>query len=424
MESWKNSSNTRELSTKFTVLYGSNDHCQVVRYTEAIAFFLKQFGSRSFALVSVPGRTELIGNHTDHQGGCVLAASITLDMLAVVSPNNAGNVRIFSDSYGPMELECSDLIRREGERNTSLALVRGVLAGLKEKGYFVGGFYAYITSNIPIGSGLSSSAAFEVLIGTICSYLYNANSIPAITLAQIGKYAENKYFGKPCGLMDQMASAVGGITHMNFFKPDDPKVKRIANGFNGYTLGIINAGGNHADFTSEYAAIIRDMQMVANYLGLPVLGKLSSRQFYQILPDLRGRISDRALLRAMHFFEENTRVPLQALALCKEDMLQYIYYMNASGGSSLTMLQNVYPISNAKERSVLLALSLAAQWLRDKGAWRVHGGGFVGTVQVLVPAKSFNLFRKKMIKVFGKGSCYPISIRPIGAQVILMEDRK
>jgi galactokinase len=408
----------------FIYLYQEEPEKQKTRYCAEIDRFVALFGpNRDLFLFSAPGRSELSGNHTDHQHGRVLAATVTLDTIAVVSPRPDTLVRIHSQGFHPFSSDLADLNKIEAEIGTSAALVRGIAADLTRLGYAICGFDACITSSIPAGSGLSSSAAFETLIGTIWNHLCNQARIPPLQIAQTGWFAENVYFGKPCGLMDQTASAVGNIVTMDFADPDRPFVEQINCNFSvmGYTLYVVDAGRSHADLTDEYAAIPREMGEVAAYFGKKVLRDVDPQLFQVSLPALREKVSDRAILRAMHFFAENQRVGLQTDALRQQDITEYLILMQASGDSSAMKLQNIYPLDNILDRSIPLALAICRQHLVGRGAWRVHGGGFAGTVQALVPNDLTCRFESAIEAVFGQGSCIRLVVRPAGG-VILKAD--
>lgn len=400
-------------------LYPDTVAAEKARYMDVAARFSAAFGESAFAFLSAPGRTELLGNHTDHQRGRVLAASVSMDMLAVAAKNELGRMRMLSEGYdGMMEVALDMLNPRPEEKNTTAALMRGVAAGVKRAGYEIGGVDLYVASNVPRGSGLSSSAAIEVLIGTAFNALYNGMGIPPVKIAQIGQYAENEYFMKPCGLMDQMACSVGGVVAIDFLNRDHPDVERMPYHMEGYTICIVDAGGSHAHLTEEYASIPEEMRMVARALGHDVLGEVKPADFFAAIPALRLQVCDRAILRAIHFFEENERVLLQKAALLSGDKERYRVLMQQSGYSSFTQLQNIYPSNSTKERSVALALSLSHRLLEGRGAWRVHGGGMAGTIQALVPDSFLAAYRDKMEAVFGGGCCYALSVRPVGGWAI------
>jgi galactokinase len=411
-----------ELDAELAPLYpGETDFRD--RYLLVLDAFSRCFPAESpAALVSAPGRTELGGNHTDHQRGRVLAAAVSLDMVAAVSPNGEGRVRVFSEGMPKVDIGLDDLLPKKEEEGTSAALVRGVAAGIAKHGGTIGGFDAAMVSSIPVGAGLSSSAAYEILIGTIFNELYNGGALLPVQLASIGHTAENVYFNKPCGMMDQTACAVGGVVAIDFRDPKQPEIERIACDFNarGYRLFITNAGGSHADLTDEYAAIPREMRAVASALGAQELRSAAEEEFYRKLPALRRQVGDRAVLRAMHFFDENRRAKQEADALRAGDLQTFAALMRESGASSELMLQNIWPGDQGQERSVALALGLSARLLAGKGgAWRVHGGGFAGTIQALVPESAAGEYMETMNRLMNSAAaCRGVGIRPVGGYAI------
>jgi galactokinase len=348
---------------------------------------------------SAPGRVEIGGNHTDHQHGCVLAAAIDLEAACSAVPNGTDTVHIENRQFGPESVDLSDLTVREEEKGTSASLVRGVAAWFKERGFVVGGFDAEVSSSIPVGAGLSSSAAYEVLIGNVFKGLFGADVSP-LDLALAGKYAENVYFGKPCGLMDQAASSFGGLSMIDFCDPLNTLVKPIDADISGYSLCIVEIGDSHADLTHEYAAIPEEMKTIANHFGKAYLREVPPDSFYAELGNLR-HLSGRAILRAIHFFGDNERVIKQAAALEKGDIPEFLELVNESGRSSLAYLQNVFNSSNPHEQGLTLALALSERMLAGKGAWRVHGGGFAGNEQRLW-RKQLPLFERKERRRKGK----------------------
>ena len=378
--------------------------------------FLEAFGSVPARYFSAPGRTEISGNHTDHQRGCVLAAAVDLHTRAAVKPNGTECIRIQSKGYPLTEVMLTELAPVEAEKNTTAALVRGVAARFAQLGCKVGGFDAYVESSVLPGSGLSSSAAFEVLVGTVINHLFFDGQATQPEVAQIGKYAENVFFGKPSGLMDQMASAVGGMVHIDFKDKENPVITPVDFDFakTGYALCIIDSGADHADLTGEYAAIPNEMQAVCRRFGKEVLREVSEEEFYVNLPALRETCGDRAVLRCIHIFEENRRVAKQMDALQKGDFETFLQLMKESGRSSWVYLQNVLTTGATENQAVAVALALCEKYLQGRGAYRVHGGGFAGTVQAFVPADLVEDFRKKMEKALGKGACHILSVRPQG----------
>ena len=368
------------------------------------------------ALFSSPGRTELGGNHTDHQHGCVLAASVNMDMLAVAAPNGTALVRIHSEGYPVLTVDLSSLSPAEDERETSAALVRGVAARMAELGQVPAGFDAYVCSSVPAGSGLSSSAAYEVLVGTIFNVLFCNQVFTPVQVAQIGQYAENVFFGKPCGLMDETASAVGGVVSIDFQDPAAPVVRKVNFDFSatGHTLCIINSGADHADLTDAYAAITSEMKSVAACFGKAVLRDVDEAAFRATIPELRKALGDRAVLRAIHFFAENRRAVQEAQALERGDFAAFLALVRASGLSSSLYLQNTFAPSDPRQQAIPLVLWTAEEVLQGTGAVRVHGGGFAGTVQAFVPNDRLPDFLTAMERLLGPGMCHMLSIRPEG----------
>ena len=368
------------------------------------------------ALFSSPGRTELGGNHTDHQHGCVLAASVNMDMLAVAAPNGTALVRIHSEGYPVLTVDLSSLSPAEDERETSAALVRGVAARMAELGQVPAGFDAYVCSSVPAGSGLSSSAAYEVLVGTIFNVLFCNQVFTPVQVAQIGQYAENVFFGKPCGLMDETASAVGGVVSIDFQDPAAPAVRKVNFDFSatGHTLCIINSGADHADLTDAYAAITSEMKSVAACFGKAVLRDVDEAAFRATIPELRKALGDRAVLRAIHFFAENRRAVQEAQALERGDFAAFLALVRASGLSSSLYLQNTFAPSDPRQQAIPLVLWAAEEVLQGTGAVRVHGGGFAGTVQAFVPNDRLPDFLAAMERLLGPGMCHMLSIRPEG----------
>ena len=369
-------------------------------------------------MISAPGRTEIGGNHTDHNRGRVLAAAVNLDTLSAVSARDDMEVHIYSDGYAPLVMDLTELDVVEAEKGTTASLVRGVAARMKELGYRIGGFNAAVTSSVASGSGLSSSAAFEVMVCAILDEIYNGFSIGFIDRAKISQYAENVYFGKPSGLLDQMASSAGGLVTVDF-RNDDPEVRAMSFDFAryGYSLVVVATGGSHADLTDDYAAIPAEMKQVAAQLGEEYLRRVRPEEFYQALPTLRGKVSDRALMRAMHFFEEDERVVRQVAALDRNDLFAFMWEIICSGRSSYMYLQNVY--ARTDDQSLALALAMAEHMLMDKdGAWRIHGGGFAGTTLNFVPASQLDKFIETMEAAFGQKCCHVLDIRPEGPAVL------
>lgn len=365
---------------------------------------------------SAPGRTEISGNHTDHQHGCVLAAAVNLVTVAEVTLNHSDLIRVQSEGYPVVEVELNDLSVHEEEQNTTAALIRGVVAAFSQRGAVLQGFDARVRSSVLPGSGLSSSAAFEVLIGTICNELFFDKKLSAVEIAQMGQYAENVYFGKPCGLMDQTASSVGGMVFIDFENPDSPVVERIDFDFAaaGHALCIIDSGADHTDLTEEYAAIPGELKNVCKFFGKEVLRDIPEADFFAALPELRHRVPDRAILRAIHFYQENSRVQRQAQALQDGDFDTFLRLVSESGRSSWMYLQNITPTGATEHQDVAVTLALCDTLLQGHGAFRVHGGGFAGTVQAFVPLEMLDSFKEEIERVLGKGKCHVLSIRPEG----------
>ena len=365
---------------------------------------------------SAPGRTEIGGNHTDHQHGCVLAAAVNLETLADVSLNESDTIWVQSEGYPAFGVDLTDLNIREEEKNTTAALVRGVAAAFAQRGAKLQGFDMVVTSTVLPGSGLSSSAAFEVLVGTILNELFFDRKLSAIEIAQIGQYAENVYFGKPCGLMDQMASSVGGMVYIDFADSENPIVEKIDFDFQkeGYDLCIIDSGADHADLTDEYAAITRELKKLCAFFGKDYLRQIPETDFMVALPKLRETVSDRAILRAMHVYRENERVAAQCNALKTNDINSFLRLVTESGHSSWMYMQNINPAGAVQKQPVAFALALCDSLLRGKGADRVHGGGFAGTVQAFVPHHMLDGFKEAVEACLGKGFCHVLNVRPYG----------
>ncbi len=380
------------------------------------AGFAAAFGGEPVRYFSAPGRTEIGGNHTDHQRGRVLAAAVNLDTVAAVRENGTDTIRILSKGYPRCEVDIKELTPKAEEINTTPALIRGVAARFAQLGCVVKGFDAYCESTVLPGSGLSSSAAYEVLIGTIINHLFfGAKATPA-EVAQIGQYAENVFFGKPCGLMDQTASAVGNLVAIDFSCKDSPEIKPVAFDFAacGHALCIIDTRASHADLTDEYAAIPNELKAVSAHFGKDVLTQIDEADFFVAIPQLREKCGDRAVLRAVHFYQENARVPKQVEALERGDFDTFLKLVRQSGNSSYMYLQNVIPAGCKEHQDVALALAMCEHFLQGKGAYRVHGGGFAGTVQAFVPVEILDIFRRGIDSVLGEGACHVLSIRPQG----------
>lgn len=390
---------------------------QLKRYENAERAFAETFGvSVEPMIFSASGRTEIGGNHTDHNRGKVLAAAVGLDVIAYVIPTRENVISVKSEGYPRDDVKLDVLEPVEAELNSSAALIRGVAAGFVKDGLKIGGFEAYTTSNVLKGSGISSSAAFEVLIGTILSHLYNDGQVSAVKIAQIAQYAENKFFGKPSGLMDQMASSVGGFITIDFKDTENPIIESIGYDFasSGYSLCIVDTKGNHADLTPEYASIPLEMKSVAEYFGKKELRDIEKAQVMENAADIRAKLGDRAFLRAMHFFDENVRVEREAAALKAGNINEFFKIVNESGNSSYKYLQNIYAPKNPSEQGLSVGLYAAENVLEGRGACRVHGGGFAGTIQAFVPNDKLEAFTSTMENIFGQGSCHKLFIRPCG----------
>ena len=404
----------------FSMLYGDVSAARA-RYLRACESFEGIFSEKeNIRLFSAPGRTEVGGNHTDHQHGCVLAGGVNLDVIAVTAPNNDGKVRIKSEGYDMDVIDITDLEKNTAEYGRASALIRGVLSRFKELGADISGFNAYTTSNVLKGSGLSSSAAFEVLVGNIVNGMFFNNKADEITIAKIGQYAEREYFGKPCGLLDQMASSLGGFTYADFFNPAEPITEKINLDIHsfGYTLCVVDTGGNHANLTQDYADITIECKEISNKLGVDFLRDADQNRFYNSIAELRRACGDRAVLRAFHFFNENDRVEKQKAALKAGDFEGFLKLVNESGESSYDYLQNLYSNSAVSEQGLPLAIALTKKFLNGKGACRVHGGGFAGTIQCYIPSELLADYKKTIEAVFGENSCCVLNIRPVGGYEI------
>ena len=394
---------------------------EAARYTAVLDGLEKTFGSHAEAgLYSAPGRTEIGGNHTDHQHGRVLAGSVNIDMIAAVAPNDKNQLRVQSEGYDLCIIDLNDLEARKEEENTTASLLRGECAAFTQRGAKLAGLDVYISSNVPKGSGVSSSAAFEVLIGVILNDCFMTEKVSPIAIAQIGQWAENVYFGKPCGLMDQMASSVGNIITIDFASPAKPVVEPVAVDFSkaGLALCILDSGADHADLTDEYAAIPAECRAVAAVCGGEVLRDVPFETFLAKLPECRRQCGDRAVLRAFHVYADNDRVAKQVAALHDGDFGTFLSLVNESGCSSWEYLQNVIPAGYKEHQEVGVTIAAAKHLLGDKGAVRVHGGGFAGTVQAFVPVEMLDEFKAGMEAILGEGRCHVLSIRPEGGAVL------
>lgn len=410
---------TEKTAQQLNWLYGAGGavlESQKARYAALIRRHAEIFGERAdLQLVSAPGRTEIGGNHTDHNNGRVLAAAVNLDALCAVTPREDMTVHFHSEGYEPIEVDLSDLSVRPGEEGTTKALIRGVAAGMQQNGYRIGGFDAAVTSTVAGGSGLSSSAALEVMLTGVFDSLYNRFDMPYVLRAQISQMAENRYFGKPSGLLDQMASAAGGLVTVDFRDNDKPEVEPLSYDFasRGYALVVVATGGSHANLTDQYAAIPAEMKQVAACFGKQVLRGVTTDQLTAGLAFLRQTVSDRAIMRAVHFILENDRVPEQVAALKEDRIDDFLQLIIDSGRSSYMYLQNVF--ADNRDQSLSLALCLAEMMLKGKGAWRIHGGGFAGTTLNFVPLDMVEPFVDMMNRAFGGHACSVLNIRPTGA---------
>ena len=394
---------------------------EAARYTAVLDGLEKTFGSHAEAgLYSAPGRTEIGGNHTDHQHGRVLGGSVNIDMIAAAAPNDKNQLRVQSEGYDLCVIDLNNLEARKEEENTTAALLRGECAAFTQRGAKLAGLDVYISSNVPKGSGVSSSAAFEVLIGVILNDCFMTEKVSPIAIAQIGQWAENVYFGKPCGLMDQMASSVGNIITIDFASPAKPVVEPVAVDFSkaGLALCILDSGADHADLTDEYAAIPAECRAVAAVCGGEVLRDVPFETFLAKLPECRRQCGDRAVLRAFHVYADNDRVAKQVAALHDGDFGTFLCLVNESGRSSWEYLQNVIPAGYKEHQEVGVTIAAAKHLLGDKGAVRVHGGGFAGTVQAFVPVEMLDEFKAGMEAILGEGRCHVLSIRPEGGAVL------
>lgn len=390
------------------------------RYVKAINKYVSLYGDTDVEIYSAPGRSEVGGNHTDHQHGCVLAAAVNLDAIAVVGRVD-NKIKVLSDDFDIALINLEDLEIKKAEEGTSEALIRGVCARLKELGYNVGGFNAFITSDVLMGAGLSSSAAFETIIGTIISGLYNDMTIDPVVIAQVGQYAENVYFGKPCGLMDQCASSVGSLINIDFNDVAKPIVNKVDVDFSkfGHSLCIVDTKGSHADLTDEYAAIPMEMKKVANYFGKEFLREVDEEDFFNDIAGARKACQDRAVLRAIHLFEENKRVDQEVKALNNSDFETFKKVVKESGDSSYKFLQNVYANCDVQNQSVSIGLAMSEKIIGRNGVCRVHGGGFAGTIQAFVKDEFVTAYKTEIERVFGKGSCHVLKVRKYGGKKVI-----
>ena len=413
-----------ELDAILSELYGEERlSASRSRYLDAVKEFERLYGDdREVSVFSIPGRSELSGNHTDHNGGKVIATSVDLDVLAVASACAGSVIRITSEGY---DEDCVDFdvfaFPSEDNYGSSASIIAGVVAGIKANGGRVGAFDAYVTSRVPAGSGLSSSAAYENTVGTVIYHFYNGGEIDPVTVAKISQYAENEFFGKPCGLMDQIACSVGGVVTIDFANAKSPVVEKLStDSLADFSLCIVSTGGSHADLTDDYASVPAEMKAVAAHFNKKLLRELSRDELLKNIDELRDEVGDRAILRALHFFDENRRVDEAASALRENNADEFLRVVIASGRSSFCYLQNVFSTKSTREQGVSLALCVAESILKDeRAAWRVHGGGFAGTIQAFVPTELTPAFREKMDAVLGTGACRVLKIRNRGAEKIV-----
>ena len=411
----------------FQKLYGTSEDVlqhQKQRYLDALHKFTQLYPKRkAIRIYSAPGRTEIGGNHTDHQHGCVLAAAVNLDAIAVVAFHRDGVIRVKSEGYDAFTINLDDLSVQSGEKGTA-AIIRGIAAKFSGMGAEIGGFDLYCTSDVLSGSGISSSAAFETLIGTIIDSYYNKNNAGAVEIAKIGQFAENVYFGKKSGLMDQMVSSVGGLVSIDFYDTQNPEIMPFEFDFeaHGYCLCITDTKGSHANLTDDYVAIRSEMERIASHFGRPYLRDVSEITFYDAILKLRETCSDRAILRAAHFFAENSRAMQEAEALKSENLGEFLRLVNESGDSSAQLLQNLYSTSQPTQQEIPLAIMMSKRFLNGTGAVRVHGGGFAGTIQAFVPLELADRYTVEMNHIFGENACQKMRIRPMGGVEITKEE--
>ena len=406
---------------RLSSLYPTMVAKQQLRYARAIERFEKQFGQKEVSLFSAPGRSELCGNHTDHQKGNVLACAIEKDAIAVAARRADDRVLLLSEGYSAFSVSIGDLHKRPEEAGTTAALLRGVLSGLKQRSYHIGGAEIYVESDVLPGSGLSSSAALEVLLGAVFSGLYNENALSPLTLAQIGQEAESEYFLKPCGLLDQLTCAVGGLVQIDF-GADIPQVRKLNADFSafGYRLCLTDTRTSHAGLTDAYAAIPKEMGEIAAHFGQKYLSQVPASAFFAVLPALREKYGDRAVMRAIHFFSETKRAVSAANALESGDFSRFLDIIKASGASSYKYLQNVTAPGSSREQGLSLGLCVSEEILGDMGVCRVHGGGFAGTMQAFLKAEFVPVYKAHMDNLFGAGACLQTSVRPIGATAVIL----
>lgn len=417
--------NSDKLNDSFIKLYGNSEDvikAQKKRYVQAVKNFESLYpGSDEISIFSAPGRTEVCGNHTDHQHGCVLAAAVNLDAIAVVSFHNERVIRLQSVGYEQEHIELNNLNIHPEEKGTTSALIRGMAAQFADMGVEIGGFNAFVTSDVLSGSGLSSSAAFEVLIGNIIDNHYNGGKAGAVKIAKMGQFAENKYFGKECGLMDQMVSSVGGFVFIDFEDTTNPVIEKHECDFEEGKLKLVitDTQGSHADLTDDYVSVPSEMKLVAAQFGKKVLREVKEEKFYSSLAHLRNVCTDRAILRAAHFYGDNARVSEEVKALDEKDFATFLQLVRASGRSSAQLLQNLYSTKKPADQGIPLGLMVSERILADKGAFRVHGGGFAGTMQAFVPNDLVESYVKAMEALFGENCCYILNIRFVGGYQVV-----
>ena len=408
----------------FAELYGTQNYViekQQQRYERAVQAFHEFFPTRTdIKIYSAPGRTEIGGNHTDHQRGIVLAGAVNLDVIAIVSFHNEGVIRVKSERYVLAEIQLSDLNPNEKDDGT-MSLVKGVVTKFKEKNVTVEDFDMYTTSDVICGGGISSSAAFETLVGTVIDLKYNEGKSTPFEIAQYGWFAENVFFGKKCGLLDQTVSSYGGLVSIDFKDDSSPVIEKIDFDFEkyGYTLCVTDTKSSHENLTDDYVAIREEMKQVANYFDCEVLSEVNEKEFFSFVPNLRSFCSDRAIMRAMHFFAETKRAHEEAVALKNKDIDLFLRLVNESGISSGNLLQNLFSNNTPTEQAIPLAIAMSKSILENKGAVRVHGGGFAGTIQAFVPAEMVKEYKDSIERIFGDGSCHQMKIRPVGGIEIL-----
>lgn len=405
------------LDGMFRKLYKQqNIESQKNRYLKALKKFSELYPERDdIHIYSASGRTEIGGNHTDHQHGCVIAGAVNLDIIGITAFHNEKIIRIKSEGYKEFSVSLDDLDVHKGE-NSSSEIVRGISARFTEKGIKIGGFDMYTTSDVISGSGISSSASFETLIATAIDSFYNNNQSGAVEIAKIGQYAENVYFGKKSGLMDQLVCSAGGFVFIDFEDIENPRIEKVSFDLSGtgYELIITDTKGSHSDLTDDYVTVRSEMDKVAEYFGKKVLREVDESQFWENMPDIRKKVSDRAVLRAVHFFSDSNRAKAEKRALSENRFDDFLNLVNESGNSSMNYLQNLYSCQKPTEQAIPLAIMTGKRVLKGKGAIRVHGGGFAGTIQAFVPSELVNEYQAEMNRIFGENSCYILNIRPVG----------